>query len=285
MINRKKLLGFMAGIVILSLLMAVIITLHNIDSKRNIVNAESFASKTEAVERAKASVALLGKNVDTLEILDGYPIEGVYAIGDRERKFMVKVKKSTGELIGISSSDDINAHGPVKVSLEDANKLAKQFAEKAGVNLAGCELTTEDFGPDSPAKNLYLFKWFKVNKDVILPSSINVAVNKSTGKIASFSKTDVAVNIPIEPRIAKEKAIKLADKSLGLSVKGNKVKMINDPNASLGVSVKNGIQQLVWTIDFKFIEAIPGGEDGAGIPRFVSVLVDAQTGEIFDPMK
>lgn len=150
MIKQKKLLGFLAGIVLLSL-PAVTITLHWINSNRNIVNAESFISK----------------------------IEGVYAVGNKDRKFMVKVK----------------------------------------------------------------------------------------------------------PKIAKEEAIKLADKSLGLSAKGDKIKMTEEPGTSLGVSVKNGIQRLVWTVDFKFIEALPGGEDGAGIPRFMCVLVNAQTGEIFDSVK
>ncbi|MDI6817246.1 MAG: hypothetical protein QME41_08675 [Actinomycetota bacterium] len=284
MLKNKKLNATMITVGLILLVSGVLAALELYNGSAVVIGRAS-ADKEKALENGRAAVDALGESNVDLEVLDSYPIDEFYAVGDKDRKLLIKVKKSDGKTISVSNSDAINESGNKRIPADEASGKATQFAEKMGVNLDGFTLAQESLGADSPAKNLYIFKWTKTEKGVLLPSYTEIAVNMGSGKIATFNSVDIPITVPLEPKKTRVEAVDLAVNTLGLADKGDKVKMLAQPDAALRVVDKKGIQALVWVVDFKYIEALSGTADAGGIGRLVSIVVDANTGEVLQKVQ
>lgn len=145
-------------------------------------------------------------------------------------------------------------------ALSHAKKNYRNFAQK-NMQLTKTEL--QDYGTGKE----YLFIWSEVVNNVETPNKVLVTLNPNTGEIITYIGLQRSVTVPLEPKILRDDAVKIAASQF-------KDIIVQQTEAKLSIEypVEN-VQKLTWVIEVE-------GKPRDNVPQGGLVVVDATTGEV-----
>ena len=187
------------------------------------------------------------------------------------------VDNKTGEVRGLfrygQRGDEVN------ISQGQAETIATAFArehykdfESLGLEEVERELIDHGAGTDKS----YSFAWQKTDQStgVILPYSVELRVNASTGKVDSYSSFKAHVTISTKPTVSKDEAGRKSVEAVSSSfpeakVSGNPACVVT----TLPVGEPNGTQSLLWVVPVEVTRSNNASVRGA------IVYINALTGK------
>lgn len=177
------------------------------------------------------------------------------------------VNANTFDVEGYLSYSNYNKFSEIKLSKEDAEKIALKFAiehfkcfHDKDLKLEISELI------DSGNMKIYHFTWREYKGDIEGPSVIDIVINPDTGDILSYIGINRDISIPLSYNISKDRAINSAiEQFKGINIQSidSKMKIWYD---------EKGSQKLMWMV------TIFGSQDY--LVRGGTVSIDANSGEI-----